>query len=311
MTGSREGAKSMNLGLPFNRLRYFCSDAWDEWCHSKTVNLLALTTLATALFVAGLILLVIGNVDRRIERLRNDVHVEIYLEDAHTPEQREELATKLRGTDGVAAVEFVDKDEALRRYRTWAAGQAELVDELGSNPLPASLEVQLTPGTARTERAAAITRSFDRAPGVEEIRFGYDWLERLESMLRVARTGGGSLSLLVLAAVVFVMAAVLRLAVYARREEIDTMRLVGATPGFIRGPFLVAGAVQGLIAAGLALGLVELVRRTALGSAGTTSTALLDLLASQPLSRTLSGVLLAVGLFASVAGSYFAVRENP
>ncbi len=301
----------MSLVRAFHRLRYFCSDAWDEWRHSKTVNLLALATLATALFVAGLVLLVIDNVERRIERLRNEVHVEIYLRDDHAAEQREALTTKLLATEGVARVEFVDKDEALRRYRVWASDLAELVDELGSNPLPASLEVHLTPTATRTERAAAISRGFEREPGVEEVRFGYDWLERLESMLRVARAGGGGLSLLVLGAVVFVLAAVLRLAVYSRREEIDTMRLVGATPGFIRGPFLVAGAVQGLAAAGLALALVELMRRAALAYPGTASAVLLDLVVARPLSGGPTGVLLAVGLAASLAGSYFAVRESP
>jgi len=293
-----------------HRLRYFCTDAWDEWRHSNAVNLLALGTLASALFVAGLVMLVIGNVERRIQGLRDNVRVEIYLKDGHAPEQRHRLIYELQALEGVARVEFVGKDEALRRYRLWASGMAELIDDLDSNPLPASLEVYLEPGEAATERVAAIQKRAEVSPGVEEVRFSLAWLMRLESMLGIARAGGGGLAVIVLAAVVFVMSSVLRLAVYSRREEIDIMRLVGATSAFIRGPFLVAGAASGLLASAVALSLVEGVRRVALSSAPEGSAVLLDLLAAHPLSRELSALVILVGLLVSLTGSYFAVRES-
>lgn len=300
----------MSLTRLLHRLRYFCSDAWDEWRHSKVINLLALGTLASALFVAGLVMLVIGNVDRRIRALRDDVRVEIYLRDDHDSEVRRELSEKLLALDSVARVDYVDKEEALRRYRTWAAGLAELAQELATNPLPASLEIYLEPGGPAAESAAAIERLVTDSAGVEEVRFSLDWLQRFESMLQMARVGGSGLAVIVLAAVVFVMSSVLRLAVFSRRDEIDIMRLVGATPAFIRGPFLVAGAVSGLVASGIALALVEGVRRTALSATGAGSAVVLDLLATHPLSRELSGTLLVVGVLVSTVGSYFAVRDS-
>lgn len=293
-----------------NRLRYFVVDAWDEWCHSKAVNLLALGTLASALFVAGLVMLLIGNVDRRIRQLRDDVRVEVYLRDDHAAEQRQALAEQLRAMNGVARVDYVDKTQALERYREWASDMAELIDELDSNPLPASLEVHLQPGGPAADLATTVRRRVADSPIVEDVRFGLDWLRRLESMLAVARVGGGGLALIVLAAVVVVMASVLRLAVMSRREEIDIMRLVGATPAFIRGPFLVAGAVAGLAASALALLLVEGVRRAAFHYSGAGAAVLLDLLAARPLSAELSAMLVMVGLVVSLAGSYFAVRES-
>lgn len=293
-----------------HRLRYFCADAWDEWRHSKAINLLALGTLASALFLAALVMLLIDNVDRRIQHLRDDVRVEVYLRDDHSPEQRQELTGTLQALNGVARVEYVDKQEALRRYRLWAEELADLVEELDSNPLPASLEVYLVPGGPAADSAATIRRELSVAPAVEEVRFGVDWLRRLESMLAVARASGGAFALIVLAAVIVVMSSVLRLAVISRRDEIDIMRLVGATPAFIRGPFLVAGAVQGLVASALALALVEGVRRAGLSYSGTGSGVLIDLLAARPLSQELTGVLVLVGLLVSLAGSHFAVRES-
>ena len=146
-------------------------------------------------------------------------------------------------------------------------------------------------------------------PGIEEVRYNEDWLNRLEATVDLARVGGGVVTTLVLIAVVFVMSSVLRLAVYARRDEIEIMQLVGASPGFIRGPFLVAGVAQGLIASILALAIVEGLRRLSLSSPLTgNSPVLTDLLAARPLSIGLGALLLLVGCAVSLAGSYFAVR---
>ena len=108
----------------------------------------------------------------------------------------------------------------------------------------------------------------------------------------------------------FVIASVLRLAVYARRDEIDIMLLVGATPGFVRGPFLVAGFVQGLVGSALAVILVEVVRRSILAYTGANSGALLSLIAFNPLSGWKVFLLLSCGILVSLAGSFFAVRNS-
>jgi cell division transport system permease protein len=294
----------------FNRLRYFCADAWDEWRHSLAVNILALSTLAVALFLAGLVMLIIGNVDQRIQALRGDVRVEVYLHEGHDPAARQALIDDFNTLDGVARVEFVDKDEALERYSECAAGVADLVPELETNPLPASIEVYLESGQAGSDVATTVVAHARGVGIVEQVRFSEDWLRRLEAMLDVARAGGGGLIALVLAAVVFMMAAVLRLAVYARREEIAIMQLVGATTSFIRGPFLVTGAVHGLVASVAALVLVEGVRRAVVGWLGSDSTILLDLLTAHALALPLSVLLVVVGLLVSLTGSWFAVRQT-
>ena len=219
-----------------HRARYFCSDAWDEWRHSVGVNLMALLTLVSALFVAGLVLLIVTNVERGVQTLRDDVKIQIYLQDDRADEVRHALTERLRANPQVERVEYVDKAEALRRYRDWAADLADLVNELEANPLPASLEVFLAPGAGAAETAATTAVGLKNHDGGEEVRFNQDWLSRLEAMLALSRVGGAAIIALVFLAVVFVMGSVLRLAVFARRDEIQIMQLVGATPGFIRGP---------------------------------------------------------------------------
>jgi len=298
------------LRQSLHRLRYFATDAWDEWRHSPGVNLLAVATLASTLFLAGLVMLVLVNVEHRVRILHDDVSVQVYLRDDVTETAKQRLEEEAAALAGVSRVEYVSKQEAHRRYKEWAADMTALIDELEENPLPASLEVFLRPGPGSEELGAAVAVKLAGQEGVEEVRFDRAWLRRLVALLGLARIGGAGLACLVFAAVVFVMASVLRLAVYARRNEIDIMLLVGATPAFVRGPFLAAGLGQGLIASGLALLMVEAVRRAALAYAGSGSVVLLDLIAARPLPAGPSGLLMAVGLLVSLTGAYFAVRRT-
>jgi cell division transport system permease protein len=293
-----------------HRLRYCCADAWDEWRHNPGVNLLALATLAATLFLAGVVLLLLSNLDRQVAELRRDIRVLVFLRDDLAPAQRAGLERELRALPGVVQVEHVDKQEALRRYQQWAGELGDLVGELETNPLPASLEVALAPGPDAERVAATLASRLEGRGGIEEVRFNRDWLERLESLLELARLGGAGLALLVFGTVVVIIACVLRLAAHSRRDEIEIMLLVGAPPALVRGPFLVAGFVQGLLASLLALGLVELVRRSSLAYAGPGSRALLDIAAGRPLAVALALALLGTGLVVSLAGSYFAVRAS-
>ncbi len=252
----------------------------------------------------------LANVGRHLDAERGSVQVHVYLRDAVGADERERLRLELAGRAGVVAVESVDEVEALRRYRAWAERSAALADELETNPLPASLDVTLAAGPGTERVGDALVAGLAGRAEVEEVRFDRDWLERVEALLGVARLGGGTLAALVFAAVVFVMASVLRLAVHARRDEIEIMLLVGATPGFVRGPFLVAGLVQGLVAVGLALAGVELARRGILSWLGAEPLALVGLATARPLPTSVSGVVSAVGLVVSLLAAFFAVRRS-
>ena len=293
----------------WHKLRFFAGDAWEELRHSPGVNLLAVGTLIAVLFGAGLIALLLSNVETFVAELRDDVRIELYLQDDVSEEWREALRGELSSIEGVTRVEHIDKQEALTRYLDWAGETAMLIDELESNPLPESLEVFLSPGPVAETVGSKIYVEFSNKEGVEQVRFDRELLGRIEALLNLARVGGSGLGLLTLSAVVFVMASVLRLAVYARRDEIEIMLLVGATPSFVRGPFLVAGVAQGLISSFAALALVEAVRRAALGYTDD-SLALFDLLLAHALPGRFVFTLIAIGLAVSCTAAWFAVRHS-
>ena len=293
-----------------HRLRYFVTDAWDEWRHSPGVNLLAVVTLASTLFLAGLVLLVLANLELQLQLQRDNILVQVFLVDDVGPVSRAAIEREIGGMAGVAGVDYVDKAEAVRRYSDWAGQLVDLIEELETNPLPASLEVSLEPGPEAEANGEAIVAALTGRPAVEEVRFDRDWLRKLESLLGLARIGGSGLAMIVFAAVIIVMASVLRLAVYARRDEISIMLLVGATPSFVRGPFLVAGLGQGLLASVLAVLLVEGARRGALAYAGAESIALVDLILERGLPLEWAGLMMLVGLAVSLASAFFAVRTT-
>ena len=289
-------------------LRYFLADAADEWRQSPGPNLLAAATLAAVLFVAGLDLLLLSNASAHVGRWSRELRVSVYLVDTAPEDEVEAVRAKLTALDGVAAVERVDKDEALRRFRAAFADLADVPGELG-NPLPASLEVVLRPGPGARETARAVGAAVAGSPVVEETRYDQDVLDRVGAILDMARWGGAALGLVVLTAVAFVVAGVLRLTVHARRDEIDIMHLVGAPPMLVRGPFLVTGTAQGLAGGLVAIFLVEALRRTARAQAGARPGGWLDLAAGSPLPLGPAALLIAVGAVLGFVAAWFAVRE--
>jgi cell division transport system permease protein len=159
----------------------------------------------------------------------------------------------------VAGHQFVSKDEALRRFKATFADLAGAVDTVGGNPLPASYEVRLqaTPGanTAIAELAAKL----EQTPGVSDVRYDRQWLDRLLSGVTLVRRIGLLLGAFLTIAAALTVANVVRLALWARRDEIEIMHLVGAPQTFIRGPFVMEGMLQGGIGALLALAALALV----------------------------------------------------
>ena len=290
-------------------LRYFVSDAADEWRHSPGPNLLATATLAAMLFVAGMNLLVLANLKAHVGRWKRDLRVSVYLVDDAPAADVDALAGRIAAVRGVAHVDRIDKDEALRRFRTSFKDLADLPGELSANPLPASLEVVLDSGAEAGGTAQAVRDAAAGSAAVEEVRYDQAFLDRIEALLNVAGWGAAGLGLFVLTAVAFVVSGVLRLTVYARRDEIDIMRLVGAGPMLVRGPFLVAGMGQGFVGGLLAVFFVEAVRRAARAYVGAHPGELLDLAAGRPLPLAGSAFVVAVGALLGLASAWFAVRQ--
>ena len=260
---------------------------------------LSAAMVALALLVVGLFTVVSYNLHQALIRVEERVEVVVYLRDDVRNEEVQVADEILRAMPEVAGVRYVSKEEALRVAQEELPEFRQVFVGLDVNPLPASLEVELLPGYRTPDAVERVSGATVDFPFVEDVVYGSDWVDRvylLRSVGAVATTILGT-AFAVVAALIIGTAG--RIAIFARKDEIQIMRLVGATRGFIRRPFLLEGFLTGLVGGILALGLTY--------SAYVTGSELIFPLAWIPGRWVLLGIL-AGGLF-GVVSSAFAIRK--
>ena len=238
-------------------LRYALEEAFTSLWRGRQAGLLSTLTIALALFVLGGFLVVTANLERLGNEWSNAAELSVYLKDDITAGDRRAVEMVLAPSDVIAAHEYVSKTEALARFKQTFGDLAAAVDGVGGNPLPASLEVRLRPGPGTGAGVDRLATRLRQMTGVADVRYDRQWLTRVLSAINVIRGVGLVLGTVLAIAAALTVANVVRLALYARREELDIMNLVGAPQMYVRGPFVMEGVLQGgigAIAALLALG---------------------------------------------------------
>ena len=235
-------------------LKYFLNEAAESLLRSWRSAALAILTITAGLFVLGFFLMVNNNLQRVVGRWSEAAEMSVYLKDDTTKEQVQALQTIVEQSGLSDQRQYLSKADALARFREDFPDLAGATERLERNPLPASLEVRLGP-KARTATAAVddLAARLGSEPGVADVRYDRRWLSRLGSAVRVVRTVGLAIVALLAVAAALTVANVVRLAAYARRDEIEIMQLVGAPFAFIRGPFVAEGILQGGAGAVLAI----------------------------------------------------------
>jgi cell division transport system permease protein len=237
-------------------LAYFLEEALTSLWRSRLINALSIGTIAVSLFVLGAFLTVASNLNQVVDRWTQKVRVTFFLTDGLEPHIRQSLLDRLRDDRAVGSLEVVSREEALERFRTLFRDLRTLPDDLGENPFPASIEVALRADRQSPEEVRRLVQAFEKAPGVQEVQYDLLWIERLSTAARLVRGVGALLGGILVLAGVFTISNVIRLTVYARQEELDIMRLVGATRGYVKGPFVVEGMLQGGLGGVVSIGLL-------------------------------------------------------
>ncbi len=223
-------------------------------------SLVSVLTIALALFLGISFALGLAFARSLLTSWGAQASITLYLDKAVTDDQARALLEKVREAQPDADAVYVDRAQALQRLRVDLGDLAGALDGLSQNPLPPTIEV-----TPRGSPPPGMVRMFaaqlQRLPQVAEVDYGREWLDKLEALGRSLRAFGAGALIVILGAALLVVANTIRLAVYARRDEIEIMKLVGATDGYVRMPFLLEGALQGLLGAGLALGSLAAAQR--------------------------------------------------
>jgi cell division transport system permease protein len=225
-------------------------DAFDMFRASPLLSTLSVTTIAFSLFALGLFGLVALNIRQALERLEDRVEIRAFVAEGTPPEDVAQAASDIANFPEVASADLVTQEQALKRAQSELG---EFRDVFEGAVLPASIDLRLKPGQ---RDPATVKRVADRVKTysfIDDVRYGEEWIEKLYRLRNVAGIAGLVLGLVFAGVSVIIIGATIRMAVLARAKEISIMRLVGATDGYIRRPFLVEGFAKGLMGGVLAL----------------------------------------------------------
>lgn len=293
----------MRLGLLVYYLRKALGNIWTN----PFLSLVTLSTIAISMLILGLFSLIYLNVQQSLHQLGGELQITAYLQETISPEQAKVLRSKVADWPEVEEITYISKEQALARFRSQLREYAGILEGLKENPLPASLELTLMPQYGRSGNIKELSTRLGRLPGVAEVQYGRKWMAKLRVFVEVMKLVGITVGGLVLIATIFVISNTIRLTFYSRREELEIMRLVGATDFFIKAPFLIEGLLHGLGGALLAAGGLSLLMLF-LFSHLDLPLRLAVMAGSLPTGQLVAGFL-GLGLLLGVLGSMVSLRR--
>lgn len=227
-------------------------DTFIAFRRAPLLSALSITTIAFSLFAVGLFGLVVLNIRQALEKVEERVEIRAFVSDQTPIEQVALAANDVARYPEVQTVDLVTKEQALQRARQELG---EFKDVFEADFLPPSLDVHLKPGFRDPQSVHSVANRLKALPFVDDVRYGDEWITQLYRLRNIAGVAGIALGLAFAAVAIIIIGATIRMAVLARSREISIMRLVGATDGYVRRPFLIEGFIKGVLGGALALGL--------------------------------------------------------
>ena len=214
---------------------------------NRFLNGITVVTISLSILIVSAFALFLANVGELVNIWRGGVRMMVYLQPDLQPERIPALRADILSMYGVAKASFIPKENALERLLEQMQRQSSIMVGLDHNPLPDAFEIRMIPTAQTEEKMETLATELEQLPEVDEVEYGQQWIGRLTSVFNLFRLAGTALGALFFMAAVFIVANTIRLLIYARREEVEIMRLVGATDGFIKAPFYLEGMILGAL----------------------------------------------------------------
>lgn len=250
------------------RFVYYLSRALANLRQNVFVNVVTIGTITLALLIVSLFLLVFVNLENAAENWSEKVQVTVYFDKELTAQEQSSLRSKIVAIPGASSVAYVSRDEALKRFKNRLRGQETLLEGVRPEIMPTSFEISLKRSHRDSQSVEAFVSTLKGVQGISEIQYGEEWVRRFNTFLNYMRMLGALLGAFLVTAVIFIVSNTIKLTIYARREELEVMSLVGATPFFIKAPFLIEGIIQGGVGALSSMLLLFLLYEVFLHNAG-------------------------------------------
>lgn len=284
---------------------YFIQEVFHSLRRNNWMTFASIGTVAVSLFVLGVFLILVLNMNRLAGMLESQVQISVYLEDHLTDREKRQIGYDIESLQGIDSVTYVDRETAKERLKDRLGDQKYLLDALSDdNPLPDAFEVTVTMPSVVESAAGAI----DSMQGVEEAKYGQDVVEHLFDITRLMRIFGFVLMGLLGGATLFIISNTIRLTVFARRKEIAIMKYVGATDWFIRWPFLLEGIVLGCIG-GLIAAVALRSFYAAMAAKIYSTLAFFPLMPQYPFMNYVTAAILLAGIVIGAIGSVISLKR--
>ncbi|KHM52733.1 cell division transport system permease protein [Anaerovibrio lipolyticus DSM 3074] len=230
--------------MSINTVEYFIREVIHSLRRNNWMSVASIGTVAVSLFIFGMFLMLVMNMNKMVDAMESQVQIKVYLEDDFSRDDARDLEVDLKKMQGVEKVTFVPKEEAMEKFKERLGDQKTLLDALDeTNPLPDSFEVMVL----QPEMVKTAAENIEKFEGVDSAKYGQDVMEHLFDITRLIRIFGFALMMVLALATLFIISNTIRLTVFARRKEIAIMKYVGATDWFIRWPFVLEGIVMGFL----------------------------------------------------------------
>lgn len=239
----------MSLAL----FKYALREALRSLKRSGWGGLASIGTIAASFLIMGVFLLISSNLSTVVSQWKEGVQMTVFLKDGLSSAQIASLKKGISSEKAIKSSSYINKEQALADFKRDLRGQEGLLEGLGYNPLPASFQVQVNEAYQSPQMLQQLAQTLKKLDGVEDVLYGQEWVEQLSLIIRLLRLAGIGLGALLLLASILIVSNTIRLTIYSRAEEIEVMRLVGASWSYIRIPFLFQGILEGLIGAILSL----------------------------------------------------------
>ncbi len=229
------------------RARYFFSETFTSFKRNFLMGFTAITTVAITLFIVGFFTVMVYDIQGIINSIKDQVELAVYLKGNISDELKGYLEKEITSWEETAEIKYVSKEQALERFKEQNEG-SDILKEIQGNPLPASFEITLNdPEKVELVALRFMDKDSNYIEGVDDVIYGRNYVNRLFSITAIIGTIAFLIIIVLLLATVVLIFNTIRLSIYARRKEIEVMKLVGATNWFVRIPFLFEGFFEGFV----------------------------------------------------------------
>lgn len=239
--------------MAFDRIAYFSGRGFRLIRQNVVINLMAVGTVALSFLIFSVFFLVFQNLNSFLRVWEERIQIIAYLTDDLKGKRIEEIRLTLENLPQVEKVRFVSKEAAMAILKKHFGDQGQVLEGFTADILPASFEIQLQGAYRNSGEIRQVVLRLKNTDGISDVQYGQQWIDRFSAFMGIYRFSTLLLGLLLSVAIAFIVSNAIRLSIYSRREELEIMKLVGATPGFIKIPFYIEGGLQGIVGSSMSL----------------------------------------------------------